>query len=492
MKYQETGIPGFERPRFFHGQLLTLEDFELLLQYPREKLRLLNRFIHGAGIVTGLWPELVRIDSQTCRLAVRLTPGMAITPGGEELVVTKPLSHGFEGHFCDGVYYLYLVYRERVKNKVPGMRADAEPDENVACDYSRVLEGYGLELSDRAPIQPKRLIQAELLRRHLADRPSAVELQRRLGLGDDFLDQLESDPRVFIGAVRFHRGHAELDAQTTIDHRATHLSYLQLESLLLHHVSEAENPHGVTAAQVGAIRSIQEIGPATSGPEGADIRLESPNDSLRIRTEGCHLQLEIRPGKRVRDVGEKPDPGFSHRFAREDHVHALAPNSVHGPHFDLEACFTSSDGSIRFSEGDGPIDLVAVMPEVGKPYRALSGWCSVRAPGLGFGESLWIQHDFGPKAVAIQTALEHFGEEGNAIHFGDLEAFPKNRILPGLSNAANLGAVLDVRNQRFKISIKNNSLRARHFTVRWWVFDCEPVEAGDKTRENWSGSGVDY
>ncbi|MDJ0835179.1 MAG: hypothetical protein QNK37_01610 [Acidobacteriota bacterium] len=496
MKYLETGIPGFERPRFFHGQLLTLEDFELLLRYPREKLRLLNRYVHGSGIITGLWPENVRLDEESGAMVIEVTPGMAITPQGDELVVARRLTETADGPFSDGIRYLYLVYREIVKNKVPGMSGPdlenaGEHIDETTCDYSRVVEGYSLELSTEPPARPKRRIEAKLLRRFLADHPSAGVLQKRLGLGDDLLDTLEGEPRVFLGVLHFEEGKPHLHRNKTIELRSMHLSHFQLESLLLHHTTVYDNPHGVTAEQVGALKSLQGIGPSEKCPEHAEITLDSPNETVRITTEGNHIHLETRPGDEVQPVGGDVGPGLSRKFAREDHSHELAADAVNARHIDVPGTFTSSDGSICIDKQDfGRIDMT--VAQKGTAVKAVMGWCSIHVSSYAFGQSRWIRHGLGPKAVAVQTALEEGGDNGNLVFSGDMEAFPRNRIFPGITKAPAVGVVLDIQGQCFQIKIKNNSIFSCHFTVRWWVFDADPVEHGDVTREDWSGSGVDY
>ena len=44
----------FERNRYFYGKLLTVRDFEVEQRYHCTKRALLNRLVHGAGVVCGL------------------------------------------------------------------------------------------------------------------------------------------------------------------------------------------------------------------------------------------------------------------------------------------------------------------------------------------------------------------------------------------------------------------------------------------------------
>ncbi len=44
----------YKRTRYFHGMLLTERDFQEEQIYHQEKRRLLNRMLHGWGVVCGL------------------------------------------------------------------------------------------------------------------------------------------------------------------------------------------------------------------------------------------------------------------------------------------------------------------------------------------------------------------------------------------------------------------------------------------------------
>ncbi len=70
-------LPELVRMNYFHGQLLTARDFRTEQDYVREKLKLLNRCLHGYGVLCGLavrpvpaeeecpprdWPERERLE----------------------------------------------------------------------------------------------------------------------------------------------------------------------------------------------------------------------------------------------------------------------------------------------------------------------------------------------------------------------------------------------------------------------------------------------
>ena len=77
-------MTAFERPRYFAGKLLTAEDLELEQRYHIEKRRLLNRMLHGAGVVSGL--DVVAGTGDT----VTVEPGLALDACGREILICEP------------------------------------------------------------------------------------------------------------------------------------------------------------------------------------------------------------------------------------------------------------------------------------------------------------------------------------------------------------------------------------------------------------------
>ena len=71
----------FERNNYFYGKLLTSKDFQNEQRYMNDKRRLINRTLHGMGIVYGM--DVVAADES----AIILQSGMALDAGGREIVV---------------------------------------------------------------------------------------------------------------------------------------------------------------------------------------------------------------------------------------------------------------------------------------------------------------------------------------------------------------------------------------------------------------------
>ena len=133
----------FERNNYFYGKLLTSKDFQNEQGYMNDKRRLINRTLHGMGIVYGM--DVVAADDSS----IILQSGMALDAGGREVVVPQTqvikLST-IEGYaelnsdkVCLGIEY--------AEDKVDSVYAMIENNGNEK-QYNRVKEGFRLFLKD--------------------------------------------------------------------------------------------------------------------------------------------------------------------------------------------------------------------------------------------------------------------------------------------------------------------------------------------------------
>ncbi len=76
----------FERNRYFYGKFLSVDDFEAEQRYMNDKRRLLNRFLHGCGVVCGL--QVVQVDD----LTISLEAGLALDFSGRDILVPSPVT----------------------------------------------------------------------------------------------------------------------------------------------------------------------------------------------------------------------------------------------------------------------------------------------------------------------------------------------------------------------------------------------------------------
>jgi hypothetical protein len=73
-----------ERVNYFHGQVLSVSDFQAEQEYYQARLRRHNRYLHGVGVVCGLGV------STTSSSEIIVQPGMAIDCYGNEIQVYTP------------------------------------------------------------------------------------------------------------------------------------------------------------------------------------------------------------------------------------------------------------------------------------------------------------------------------------------------------------------------------------------------------------------
>jgi hypothetical protein len=159
----ETLTP-FKRVNYFEGQVLTAKDLQDEQTYFRNKRRLLNKALHGHGVVCGLelslHPEVVQI-----------APGLALDCQGNEIVVPRktelPLPESGIRH------YLVIKYTESPTDLVPVVMGLEE------TQATRIAEGFLLSYQSSDPCRHYTLAKGDC---GLCEEPHAVplaELQRR-------------------------------------------------------------------------------------------------------------------------------------------------------------------------------------------------------------------------------------------------------------------------------------------------------------------------
>jgi hypothetical protein len=138
-----------ERPRYFFGQVIGVDDLEQEQLYHREKARRHNRLLHGWGIVRGLE---VRAGTQGAR-EVTISPGYALDRQGEEIVLSRSVSVDLSGHTAASTVYVAVRYDERPERPV------ATPQ---GQQYSRIRETFAVEVLIRLPRQKPLVVLADV------------------------------------------------------------------------------------------------------------------------------------------------------------------------------------------------------------------------------------------------------------------------------------------------------------------------------------------
>ncbi len=135
----------FERNQYYYGKLMTQQDFISEQKYMNDKRRLINRFLHGTGVVSGL--QVVRMDEKSFSVEA----GLALDEVGREILVDQPAVlrldqvDGYEELLEDSsadMTYLCLAYHEQ--DIYPSKSMGRGREDQV---YEKSREGYRLYLT---------------------------------------------------------------------------------------------------------------------------------------------------------------------------------------------------------------------------------------------------------------------------------------------------------------------------------------------------------
>jgi hypothetical protein len=142
----------FERNNFYFGKLMKAQDFITEQSYFNEKRWLINRMIHGWGVVCGLDVEQTSNPNE-----VKIKPGLAIDCCGREILVCKSQTISLlpEAAECNSemnthqtnkheLYAICLKYKECKTEHFPVMYSAC--DQKEKCQYNRIRDWFEIEI----------------------------------------------------------------------------------------------------------------------------------------------------------------------------------------------------------------------------------------------------------------------------------------------------------------------------------------------------------
>jgi len=231
-KDKQCEYTNLKRARYFHGMLMTERDFREEQMYHNEKRRLSNRMIHGWGVVCGLGITATSPESSK----IVITPGMALDCLGNEIVVCNsfevdlkklpelcPDTSKREKDICaetdtsgECKYYVAIKFAEVPTDPVP-VYAPGGSCEEKTCEYSRITEGFCVNLFKSPPCQaalPKDILTVviECLKKYTTKEEQAKCVSKALeDFQKSFCDQpypcptccCTDEPYVVLGTVDF-------------------------------------------------------------------------------------------------------------------------------------------------------------------------------------------------------------------------------------------------------------------------------------------------
>jgi len=132
---------GLERVRYFARQLITAEDMRAEQQYFLERLRRHNRLLHGWGVVCGLE---VQPAPASAPWGVRITPGCALSPQGDEICFAEPQEFDLAADAAGSASRIVFLAARFVEQNSHAVRVHPVgcACTDGACEYSRILDDF--------------------------------------------------------------------------------------------------------------------------------------------------------------------------------------------------------------------------------------------------------------------------------------------------------------------------------------------------------------
>ncbi len=148
---EEARCEDFDRVRFFNGQLLTADDFDLQTEYFRKQNKQHNVYLHGDGVIRGL---RVRAADPT-GWQVIVEKGVAVDCSGNEMHVESDQVVNLEemvgsvsSPVVDREFVICIKYKEEEGCPVPG----TNPGDfcgGARYENSRIKDGYSLKVYEK-------------------------------------------------------------------------------------------------------------------------------------------------------------------------------------------------------------------------------------------------------------------------------------------------------------------------------------------------------
>ena len=148
---EEARCEDFDRVRFFNGQLLTADDFDLQTDYFRKRHKQHNVYLHGDGVIRGL--RVRAADPAGWQVIVE--KGAAVDCGGNEMHVRSDQVLNLEeivgsvsSTTKDREFVICIKYKEEEGCPVP----ETSPGDfcgGARYENSRIKDGYSLEVYEK-------------------------------------------------------------------------------------------------------------------------------------------------------------------------------------------------------------------------------------------------------------------------------------------------------------------------------------------------------
>ena len=322
------GLKVFERNNYFYGKLMTVRDFTDEQNYVNGKRHLLNRLIHGSGLVCGFEELSLKADKENVVRITFPTGGVALDCCGREIVIArltenKEVIIGETGgkltadqETVTKYPYLYLKLKECKTEMVNAASNPSSCDET--CCPNRIKEDFEVIASGELPTKP--VINCSsfsgLDKDDQEKRKSTIR-----GWVEDAIQECPEcdDPKVFLVAIN---ADLSINHALTSEYRSFVYNNEFLAELLTCHMSDFENPHNTTAEQTGAMvgvkagtEQVKHDGGYVEFEAGTGIKIDPNKNQHKVK-----ISLESTAQDNYKEQDIKLGPGNSdtipHTFKR--------------------------------------------------------------------------------------------------------------------------------------------------------------------------------
>lgn len=525
----------FERNRYFYGKLLTVRDFESEQKYFNDKRRMMNRLLHGSGVLTGL--QVVAVDEKS----VSVEMGAAIDALGREIVVPSPMTlklsmmDGFSNNEYAKNVYLCIAYDEKEKEPVHAV-ANSSVRSDEINDYNRVLESYRLFIREDAP-EPAKLPLANLTDQTIVLYQDAQvrvlqTTPRYVNPGQLFEMKLRFEKTLRVGRISFQYELAAdrveaIDGNSILFEEPQDLQESEYEmSVLL----RADSSVGVKATigvvgstavlklddkqlelQPQSVGEIQVIGDAVRERLMTDFVKQSLEASLEAPSEPCiYLAkiclIQVGPTYVIESVEQVPFGEYvynssvmyrlartneyrdetSGQFVTKSKVKTLAPGQPpeFKVNFNKAISELSFDLGIPAGGGSGIAGIVSGVVNIPvEPFTKISVSPFGKATKSFFSGE--ILHGLGEGNVLIITSLEESSEDafsdilssGERVYGGASDVFKGTEFEPDAPEVK-IGTIAYPQKGTFRIGVKvQQTSEPSNVRVRWWAYSAEMASA---------------
>lgn len=360
---ENDGLKQFVKNKYFYGKLMTVRDFDTEQKYFDRKRHLINRLIHGVGIVCGLDVSIIK-DPMDGKIKANLNRGVALDCCGNEIVVEERCENWeIEGFFKNGQNnYLYIKYDKCETESVP-VPADATTCKEVCCN-NKVKECFKLVWGAKP------------------SEPALTNDPKKIISGCPSCPTSESEPKVLL---QVYNGMTP-DETNTNKYRS-----LVYNNPLLYDIINDHIIHGVhggsTAAPLtpGVLTDIQDVGSKNAGTTDckkyacAD-HSHDLNTTLKGKIDSILPKSSATTSiSKVGRTGEKA--GAQGTYAPGDHVHQLNTDLIN----ELTATYDHIRGKslknavIVFIEAEtkfSEVNMTSISQNFKDIYKILTSACN--------------------------------------------------------------------------------------------------------------------